>query len=134
MEKENVRSDSVKKPDFLQSYKFSKFASTGPNSLTAKLLSSAPKTTTTTTAAVRRVPYKAKDTAPTPPAARQMWSLDDFELGKRLGEGKFGRVYLAREKKSKYIVALKVLEKKQLSKSNVEHQLRREIEIQARLR
>lgn len=26
------------------------------------------------------------------------WSLDNFELGKRLGRGKFGRVYMAREK------------------------------------
>ena len=27
------------------------------------------------------------------------WSLDDFEIGKPLGKGKFGRVYLAREVK-----------------------------------
>ncbi len=52
------------------------------------------------------------------------WTIDDFEIGKPLGRGKFGHVYLAREKKSKFIVALKVLYKKQLLKSNVEHQLR----------
>lgn len=57
------------------------------------------------------------------------WTIDDFELGKALGKGKFGRVFLAREKKSKFIVALKMLEKKQLVQSNVEHQLKREIEI-----
>lgn len=51
-----------------------------------------------------------------------------------MGRGKFGHVYLAREKKSKFIVALKVLYKKQLMKSCVEHQLRREIEIQSHLR
>jgi serine/threonine protein kinase len=51
-----------------------------------------------------------------------------------LGRGKFGHVYLAREKETKYLVALKVLYKKQLSKSNVEYQLRREIEIQAHLK
>mmetsp|Transcript_32557 Transcript_32557/g.59080 ORF Transcript_32557/g.59080 Transcript_32557/m.59080 type:complete len:314 (-) Transcript_32557:90-1031(-) len=62
------------------------------------------------------------------------WTLDDFEIGKPLGKGKFGNVYLAREKKSKYIVALKVLFKAQLQQANVEHQLRREIEIQAHLR
>jgi serine/threonine protein kinase len=62
------------------------------------------------------------------------WTIDDFEIGKPLGRGKFGHVYLAREKKSKFIVALKVLYKKQLLKSNVEHQLRREIEIQSHLR
>lgn len=62
------------------------------------------------------------------------WSLEDFDIGKPLGRGKFGRVYLAREKKSQFIVALKVLFKSQLSKANVEHQLRREIEIQSHLR
>ena len=39
-------------------------------------------------------------------------------------QGKFGNVYLAREKASKYIVALKVLFKSQLQKAQVEHQLR----------
>jgi len=41
---------------------------------------------------------------------------------------------LAREKRSKYIIALKVLFKSQLQKAGVEHQLRREIEIQSHLR
>ncbi|CAN6456873.1 unnamed protein product [Victoria cruziana] len=62
------------------------------------------------------------------------WTLNDFEIGKPLGRGKFGNVYLAREKKSKYIVALKVLFKSQLKQSQVEHQLRREVEIQSHLR
>jgi aurora kinase len=62
------------------------------------------------------------------------WSLQDFDIGKPLGKGKFGNVYLAREKVSQYIVALKVLFKAQLQSSNVEHQLRREIEIQTHLR
>lgn len=48
------------------------------------------------------------------------WSIDDFEIGKPLGRGKFGHVYLAREKRSKFIVALKVLIKKQLVKNKVE--------------
>ncbi|KAL7567808.1 hypothetical protein ACA910_000559 [Epithemia clementina (nom. ined.)] len=64
----------------------------------------------------------------------QRWSLKDFEIGKPLGKGKFGSVYLAREKRSKYIVAIKVLQKSQLLKAGVEHQLRREIEIQSHLR
>jgi aurora kinase, other len=62
------------------------------------------------------------------------WELTDFDIGKPLGRGKFGNVYLAREKKSHYIVALKVLFKSQLAKAGVEHQLRREIEIQSHLR
>merc|ERR1711865_734698 len=67
-------------------------------------------------------------------APGKRWSLADFDIGKPLGRGKFGNVYLAREKKSKYIVALKVLFKSQLQKAGVEHQLRREIEIQSHLR
>lgn len=43
-------------------------------------------------------------------------------------------MYLAREKKSQFIVALKILFKSQIEKEGVEHQLRREIEIQAHLK
>ncbi|RHY06751.1 hypothetical protein DYB26_007296 [Aphanomyces astaci] len=63
----------------------------------------------------------------------RVWKLTDFEIGRPLGRGKFGNVYLAREKESKYVVALKVLQKNQLRKANVEYQLRREIEIQSDL-
>ncbi|KAI8790794.1 aurora kinase C, partial [Biomphalaria glabrata] len=62
------------------------------------------------------------------------WTLKDFDIGRPLGKGKFGNVYLAREKKSKYIVALKMMFKSQLLKAGVEHQLRREIEIQTHLK
>lgn len=62
------------------------------------------------------------------------WTLQDFDIGRPLGKGKFGNVYLAREKKTKYVVALKVMFKSQLQKNGVEHQLRREIEIQSHLR
>ena len=36
------------------------------------------------------------------------WQLTDFDIGKPLGRGKFGNVYLAREKQTKFIIALKV--------------------------
>ncbi len=65
---------------------------------------------------------------------RKAWTLEDFDIGRPLGRGKFGNVYLARERHTKYIVALKVLFKSQLQQANVEHQLRREIEIQTHLR
>ncbi|KAM9067864.1 aurora kinase A isoform X2 [Sarcophilus harrisii] len=65
---------------------------------------------------------------------KRQWALDDFEIGRPLGKGKFGNVYLAREKQSKFILALKVLFKAQLEKAGVEHQLRREVEIQSHLR
>ena len=54
--------------------------------------------------------------------------------GRPLGRGKFGNVYLCRLRAANFIVALKVLQKGQLMKAGVEHQLRREIEIQAHLR
>lgn len=61
------------------------------------------------------------------------FTLDDFEIGRPLGKGKFGSVYLARLKENGFIVALKVLFKSQLQKGGCEHQLRREIEIQGHL-
>ncbi|GLT57209.1 hypothetical protein SLA2020_301970 [Shorea laevis] len=67
-------------------------------------------------------------------AEKKRWTLNDFDIGKPLGRGKFGHVYLAREKRSNHIVALKVLFKSQLQQSQVEHQLRREVEIQSHLR
>lgn len=67
-------------------------------------------------------------------APKRMWSLDDFELGKPLGRGKFGNVYLAREKQSKFVVALKVLFKNQILQADIEYQVRREVEIQSHLR
>uniref|UniRef100_A0AC35FUC5 Aurora kinase n=1 Tax=Panagrolaimus sp. PS1159 TaxID=55785 RepID=A0AC35FUC5_9BILA len=70
--------------------------------------------------------------APAPPPIK-IWKLSDFDIGKPLGKGRFGNVYLAREKKSQYIVALKILFKSQLTKANVQHQLVREIEIQCHL-
>ena len=67
-------------------------------------------------------------------AAPKEWSLASFEIGKRLGRGKFGNVYLAREKATKTVVALKVLFRTQLQQSGVEHQVKREVEIQAHIR
>lgn len=60
--------------------------------------------------------------------------LGMFEIGRPLGKGKFGRVYLARERTNGYICALKVLHKNELQQGRVEKQVRREIEIQSNLR
>ncbi len=56
-----------------------------------------------------------------------------FEIGKPLGKGKFGRVYLAKEKSTGFICALKVLHKSELQTGKVEKLVRREIEIQSNL-
>jgi serine/threonine protein kinase len=64
----------------------------------------------------------------------RMWTLNDFEIGKVLGEGKFGKAYMAREKMSKFVVVLKILKKAQLVQCNHEKQLKTEIEVQSKLR
>lgn len=69
-----------------------------------------------------------------PSSSLRTWSIGDFSLLKKLGKGKFGRVFLAEEKASGYVVALKVLSKAQLVKFHADRQLRREIEIQMELR
>nr|OQO21824.1 Serine/threonine-protein kinase ark1 [Rachicladosporium sp. CCFEE 5018] len=67
---------------------------------------------------------------PTPPKA---FHLGMFEIGKPLGKGKFGRVYLARTRSTGFVCALKVLHKSELQQGKVEKQVRREIEIQSNL-
>lgn len=68
------------------------------------------------------------------PAAPKLFHLGMFEIGRPLGKGKFGRVYLARERSSGFVCALKVLHKNELQQGKVEKQVRREIEIQSNLR
>ncbi|KAI9710318.1 MAG: spindle assembly checkpoint kinase [Bogoriella megaspora] len=63
----------------------------------------------------------------------QPWSLSMFEIGRPLGKGKFGRVYLGRERATGFVCALKVLHKSELQQGKVEKQVRREIEIQSNL-
>lgn len=78
-------------------------------------------------------PLTAPTTAPTK-APGKNWQLDNFEIGKALGRGKFGCVYVAREKESRFVVALKVMFKKEIHTNGIEHQVKREIEIQSHLR
>jgi aurora kinase len=68
------------------------------------------------------------------PAPPKQFHLGMFEIGRPLGKGKFGRVYLARERSSGFVCALKVLHKNELQQGKVEKQVRREIEIQSNLR
>jgi len=68
-------------------------------------------------------------------APTKNWSLHDFDMGRPLGKGKFGRVYMVRTKSEpKYILALKTLYKSEIIQNKVEKQIRREIEIQQNLR
>ncbi|PLB43543.1 Pkinase-domain-containing protein [Aspergillus steynii IBT 23096] len=64
----------------------------------------------------------------------KVFHLGMFEVGRPLGKGKFGRVYLARERQSGFVCALKVLHKDEIRQGRVEKQVAREIEIQSNLR
>ncbi len=64
----------------------------------------------------------------------RQYSLNDFEVGKKLGKGKFGKVYCVRDKQTGYVCALKAMEKKELIEYKIEKQFRREVEIQSNLR
>ena len=62
--------------------------------------------------------------------------LSDFLIGRKLGSGQFGTVYLAKLKSTQFICALKIINKKRLLKEPLKciNQVRREIEIQSHLR
>jgi len=61
------------------------------------------------------------------------FKIDDFEIGKKLGSGRFGRAYLVRKKQNDFICVLKIMCKSMIRKNNFEMQIRQEIEIQSHL-
>ena len=61
------------------------------------------------------------------------WNLNCFNQGPLLGEGAFGKVFLAQEKKSGFFVALKILSKLKLKQNKMQKHVLREIEIMSRL-
>ena len=60
------------------------------------------------------------------------WKLEDFDIGRRLGEGAMGTVYHANHKGSDKDLAIKIIPKSKIHKQELKS-LRREIEIQSRL-
>lgn len=70
---------------------------------------------------------------PSAPRKRAV-SLDDFDIGKQLGEGKYGQVFLARDKTTNMLVAIKKLEILQLLEENVVNQVQRELKIMQTLK
>lgn len=55
------------------------------------------------------------------------WRLDDFDVGKRLNKGAFGKVYVVKEKRTQTLYALKVIHKKK-QRPDQARQLKREID------
>ncbi|CAE8594957.1 unnamed protein product [Polarella glacialis] len=65
---------------------------------------------------------------------RRMWCLADFQLGPRIGAGTFGHIQLAKETRSRAVVALKVVKKRRVERMRTQRHLAREVDIQAHLR
>jgi len=86
--------------------------------------------------AANEAPKPAGPVQATKPSASKptVFSLADFEIGRALGKGKFGNVYLARHKEQKKIIALKVIYKSEIMGKGLYAQLQREIEIHNHLR
>ena len=59
------------------------------------------------------------------------FSIEDFQIGKCLGKGRFGSVFLAKDKKSDSLVALKVVKKKTIKDSKMANQIKNELKIQS---
>ncbi|KZL80257.1 serine threonine-protein kinase eg2 [Colletotrichum incanum] len=93
-----------------------------------------PSTSSRTSDEVTEIERKSTVSIIVEPSTPKVFHLGMFEIGRPLGKGKFGRVYLARERTSGFICALKVLHKNELQQGRVEKQVRREIEIQSNLR
>ncbi|CAD5232838.1 unnamed protein product [Bursaphelenchus xylophilus] len=61
------------------------------------------------------------------PGVDRDWRLDDFQLGRPLGKGAFGSVYLARDKYEEVPIAIKIIFKSKLKSREMEENLVREI-------
>ena len=61
------------------------------------------------------------------------WSLSRFMIGRPLGSGRFGRVYLAKTKETEFICVLKCIDKKVIKSANHMQLIAREVEINSNL-
>ena len=50
----------------------------------------------------------------------QKFRLSDIEIGRYLGKGRFGNVYMIRDKQTQLLAAMKVIDKKILKDSRME--------------
>ncbi|OAO14288.1 hypothetical protein AV274_3992 [Blastocystis sp. ATCC 50177/Nand II] len=65
--------------------------------------------------------------------SNKSWCFNDFGFKKALGEGQYGKVFLARELNSNKLVALKIMFLKKYAENNILDQLKQEIEIHSHL-
>lgn len=57
-------------------------------------------------------------------------SIKDFRIVRKLGKGRFGNVYLAQDKLTGFLVAIKSLQKKAIKENDMIRQVKQEIKIQ----
>ncbi|KAI8945523.1 serine/threonine-protein kinase [Xylaria longipes] len=86
--------------------------------------------TTTTFAQSNDVANNPAQLAPSHPQLH----LGLFEIARKLGEGGFGQVYLAKHRESDFICALKILDKERIMDKGEERHVKSEIEVHSRLR
>lgn len=84
--------------------------------------------------AAKQNKYLRDDNASPIPRSPIRLHLGMFQVGKPLGKGKFGRVYLVKHRKTGFVCALKVLDKAEIKKERAEVHIRREIEVHQNLR
>lgn len=70
--------------------------------------------------------------SPTSPLPKS-WTINDFDFHEALGNGKFGYVYHAKEKRTHKEVAIKLINKNMITQFEMLPQLKSEIEIHTRL-
>ncbi|KAL4449567.1 hypothetical protein ABPG74_007390 [Tetrahymena malaccensis] len=61
--------------------------------------------------------------------SKRKYNVKDFEFIKILGQGVFGQVHMVRDKKTKGIFALKLIDKQMIQEKEMETQLQRELNI-----
>ncbi|KAI0402129.1 serine/threonine-protein kinase [Xylaria palmicola] len=89
---------------------------------------------TNTTTSPEVEPEDVSNSAVQPRPVDMALHIGMFEIGKPLGKGQFGRVYLAKHRQSGHICALKMLRKEEIAQAKVETHVRREIEVHSNLR
>lgn len=66
---------------------------------------------------------------PYPGLDLKKFKKEDFDFGSKLGKGKYGDVFLAKEKRTNFLVAIKVLNKFTIRSLRAQKQVIREIKI-----
>lgn len=61
-------------------------------------------------------------------------TLGSFEIGERLGRGRFGVVHLARHKASGWVCAIKTLKRREIVEHKLQEQVKKELQVQSTLK